>query len=450
MKTGFLKTMGLTAWAAGLLLLPAPTPAPASDLVEIVRVSTSKPYLLSGASSGAMPYVDRKATLTTLSPGVSQGVLVRTANKDAKVKTPEHLTLRVNRDAGVYVCYDPRAKRLPAWLDAPEWSPAPETVSTTEKGGSPMRVFFQRVAAGMEITLGGNHQGGNTGAKINYFVVVQPEEAPVCRPEAVFFVTPSVITAGEPVTLSWTSTHADTVEINRGIGFLPASGSMVLYPTQSLSYTFIATGPGGRVIIHDAVMVNPAFPARIIEPNGDQDVADVGFTIRWTAPKPADDTRVWLYYDLDPVGADGVLIVADLDASVNSYRWNTSGLAEGVYWVYAATHRGTSDPEVAYSPGPVTVNHDLFYETKLTVEDPKPALHFGNSVAISNDYAIIGADRHEGYQNRYRSVYVFKRCGSSWVEQIELTPPGGGRQRWFRRIAGHQRRPAHHRRLRGR
>jgi hypothetical protein len=37
-----------------------------------------------------------------------------------------------------------------------------------------MKVYYKSVAAGEEITLGGNNAGNHSSARSNYFVIVQP------------------------------------------------------------------------------------------------------------------------------------------------------------------------------------------------------------------------------------------------------------------------------------
>ncbi|UCF78757.1 MAG: FG-GAP repeat protein [Candidatus Eiseniibacteriota bacterium] len=56
---------------------------------------------------------------------------------------------------------------------------------------------------------------------------------------------------------------------------------------------------------------------------------------------------------------------------------------------------------------------------KLSPADLGRFDHFGSSVSISGDYAVVGTT----WQNLSRgAVYVFKRAGSDWVEEQKLTP----------------------------
>jgi hypothetical protein len=140
--------------------------------VEIMNVSTGKHYALSKAEAGVRAYIDRDYGITQITSGLNGGALVQTANGDKWVTAEEHLTLRFSKAALVYVCYDKRGSRLPAWLR--DWTPTGESISTTDSAASPMKVYWKRVAAEEEITLGGNHAGSDTGARSSYLVIVQP------------------------------------------------------------------------------------------------------------------------------------------------------------------------------------------------------------------------------------------------------------------------------------
>ncbi len=150
-------------------------PPPAGPLVSIAGVSTGRPYSLATAQNGELPYIDRSYAITSLSGALNGGVLVRTANDDKYVSTPSHLTLTLGQQARLYVCYDHRgAATPPRWLDSDDtWVLSGETVSTGDGGASPMAVFTKTVPAGT-VVMGGNHHGGDTGARSNYFVIVQP------------------------------------------------------------------------------------------------------------------------------------------------------------------------------------------------------------------------------------------------------------------------------------
>ena len=61
-------------------------------------------------------------------------------------------------------------------------------------------------------------------------------------------------------------------------------------------------------------------------------------------------------------------------------------------------------------------------EQKLTASDSGLGDRFGMSVSTNGDYAIIGAHGDDGYRG---SAYVFKRSGSTWIQQAKLLASDG-------------------------
>jgi hypothetical protein len=68
---------------------------------------------------------------------------------------------------------------------------------------------------------------------------------------------PETILVGESSTLSWTSTNAETCEIDQGTGSVDLSGSLAVSPTETTTYTITATGPGGTATATVTVEVSP-------------------------------------------------------------------------------------------------------------------------------------------------------------------------------------------------
>ncbi|MCJ7553450.1 MAG: FG-GAP repeat protein, partial [Ignavibacteriaceae bacterium] len=70
-------------------------------------------------------------------------------------------------------------------------------------------------------------------------------------------------------------------------------------------------------------------------------------------------------------------------------------------------------------------------EQKLTPSDGAADNHFGNSVSIDGDYAVIGAlwDDENGYASG--SAYIFHRGESGWIEQTKITASDGATEDRF-------------------
>lgn len=84
-------------------------------------------------------------------------------------------------------------------------------------------------------------------------------------PTAQITATPTVVSAGDQVQLSWRTTDATTVSIE-GIGDVPTSGVKTVTPTVSTSYHLVARGEGGSADATARVTVN-APPAVVVPVN---------------------------------------------------------------------------------------------------------------------------------------------------------------------------------------
>jgi hypothetical protein len=104
--------------------------------------------------------------------------------------------------------------------------------------------------------------------------------------------------------------------------------------------------------------VNDTPVIELTEPAGDLFVVDNRVELRWHDEDPDSSATIALYYDNDDSGEDGVLIVANLDedadGSGDSYVWDTTGLANGTYYIYAVISDGNTSA-VHYAPGSATL-----------------------------------------------------------------------------------------------
>ncbi len=138
--------------------------------VTIDAVSTGRTYALSTAQAGALPYTDRSYTITSIGTALAGARMIRTAMDDKYVTAASHLRFTLSAPAVVYACMDRRAASPPDWLEDGSWTLTALAISTTDGPASPMRVYSK--SASGTLTLGGNHQGGDTLARANYFVLV--------------------------------------------------------------------------------------------------------------------------------------------------------------------------------------------------------------------------------------------------------------------------------------
>ena len=104
-----------------------------------------------------------------------------------------------------------------------------------------------------------------------------------------------------------------------------------------------------------------------------------------------------------------VSISGDL-AIVGSYLDDDNGSDSGSAYIFA--------------PNDIAPNN-WDQQAKLLASDGVASDHFGYSVSISGDYAIVGAYNSDGGVNGSGSAYIFKFNGTSWVEQQKLFASDG-------------------------
>jgi len=76
-------------------------------------------------------------------------------------------------------------------------------------------------------------------------------------PTATLTATPTVISAGDPVQLTWRTTDATSVTID-GLGDVPSVGVRTVTPAASTTYHLVARGEGGSADASARVTVNSA------------------------------------------------------------------------------------------------------------------------------------------------------------------------------------------------
>jgi hypothetical protein len=81
--------------------------------------------------------------------------------------------------------------------------------------------------------------------------------APPASPSVALSASPASAQAGQPVTLTWSSTNATSVTLAPSVGSVAAQGSMTVRPSQSTTYTITATGPGGSAHASSHVTITP-------------------------------------------------------------------------------------------------------------------------------------------------------------------------------------------------
>jgi hypothetical protein len=158
--------------------------------------------------------------------------------------------------------------------------------------------------------------------------------------------------------------------------------------------TFIVNVSYSNVVTIPKVGINTATPKSTLEVNGriklnDEVIAPVSGTIRWNE------------LNKDFEGYNGQSWVS-FTKSNNAEAW------------------GNSQSQIA------TENN------RIIANDGASNNYFGNAVAISNDYVVVGARFDDIASNTDQgSAYVFKKIGTNWVQQSKLIASNGAAGDWF-------------------
>jgi RHS repeat-associated protein len=128
------------------------------------------------------------------------------------------------------------------------------------------------------LTAGG--PGGTTTKSVSVSVNI-----PV--PSVTISANPEKILLGESSTLTWNSTYADTCVVEPNIGSVDANGSVQVSPTDAITYTITATGPGGTTTADVSITVaDPNAPPTVTLSPASATVSQGGsITLTWDSQK---------------------------------------------------------------------------------------------------------------------------------------------------------------------
>jgi len=260
-------------------------------------------------------------------------------------------------------------------------APGTYQVEVMQKGKSPWSGSVT-VKAGQRAIVHLDHEGkitmkdwkeGNTlGPQQRFRAGIASATVAVAPVTGQFSAQQTQINCGDTTRLTWNS--AETVEANiTGVGKVPASGDRTISPTQTTTYDFTASGPGGEARGSATVNVNTQPTSTLtLTPSevryhkvGDKVEEQGSATLNWTTSNASTVT-------LSPLNATAVsgsqtlqanprqTSVGPINETVN-YTLNSSNACGGTSTQTAALHIvGSIDPAPA---PPSLVLSSLFYPT---------------------------------------------------------------------------------------
>jgi len=95
---------------------------------------------------------------------------------------------------------------------------------------------------------------------------------PRASPTVALSASPVSSRAGQPVTLTWSSTNAISITLEPSVGPVAPKGSTTVRPSQSTTYTVTATGPGGAAHASAQVRITPAPSQAAVQKPSQEDI----------------------------------------------------------------------------------------------------------------------------------------------------------------------------------
>jgi hypothetical protein len=96
--------------------------------------------------------------------------------------------------------------------------------------------------------------------------------APPASPKVALSASPASAQAGQPVTLTWSSTKATSVTLEPSVGGVAAQGSTIVRPSQSTTYTLTAMGPGGSARASAQVTITTPTPSAAVRKPSQEEI----------------------------------------------------------------------------------------------------------------------------------------------------------------------------------
>ena len=105
--------------------------------------------------------------------------------------------------------------------------------------------------------------------------IAAAQPVPPASPSVALSASPTSAQAGQPITLTWSSTNATSITLEPSVGGVSTQGSKTVKPSQSTTYTITAMGPGGSAHASAQVVITSASaPAAVQKPSQEEITSD--------------------------------------------------------------------------------------------------------------------------------------------------------------------------------
>jgi hypothetical protein len=281
------------------------------------------------------------------------------------------------------------------------------TITATGPGGTAtdtVTVFFRTsVTSGPVIVLPW---------KSGKFLVIKPKIKADPSPEVTISADPTSITAGSSSTLTWTSTNAETVSIDNGIGTVDLNGTQSVSPSATTTYTITATGTGGTATDTVTVEIAGTVPAPTVTISADPTSITAG----------GSSTLSWNSTNAETVSIDNGIGTVDLNGTQS-----VSPSATTTYTITATGTGGTATDTVTVEiagtvPAPtVTISAD---PTSVTAGGSSTLTWTSSNVdtvSIDNGIGKVAANGSLSVTPEHTATYTITGSGDKGTVSAQVT-----------------------------
>ena len=204
------------------------------------------------------------------------------------------------------------------------------------------------------------------------FLILEITREAVSPPEVTLSVEPDTIMAGNSSLLFWSSSNADTCELDQDIGLvnLNENQGYPVFPLEETTYTITCSGPGGVTEDNVTVSVLPPINISVIEPAPDKTVNAPDILVHGVVTNPTNNETgitvngtpvqlngaVFYMNNLQLKEGENLITVKALDIDGNT--------AESTVIIYLDTSEPTNRTEMNINPEAGTAP----FTTSLTVD----------------------------------------------------------------------------------
>ncbi|MBI1357990.1 MAG: hypothetical protein GC160_26950 [Acidobacteria bacterium] len=237
------------------------------------------------------------------------------------------------------------------------------------------------------------------------FLTVQDGTAGLPAPAIAYFsAAPTSITAGQTTLLSWSTEHADNVQIDNGIGPVGAQGTKSVSPSATTTYNITATGPGGSKTASATIMVTQPAPTVQFSAAPNSIKSGESSTLTWST-QHADNVQI--DNGIGPVNLQGTKSVSP--SGTTTYNITATGPGGSKMATATVTVAPKPAPTVQFSASPSSITAGQSSTLTWSTQ---------NVDSVQIDHGIGGVS-----PNGSRTVSP----ATSTTYQITATGPGGSK-----------------------